>query len=513
MRCLGAQDVEPGRADGARVRIGSARNSPMPRHHLLAVGQRLPAPVVVEGERDVAELVASRTATPRAWSSRPGPSWHTRTPGRRSVAVGQGQGADHRAAVGLVGDVAGGHHGRNVPRSAATPYWPVRGNPRPCLQVACPVALPRPAAASCSSRPVGADVPPSAPPERPRRIGDRVDTGHRSCHDDDAQLHPAPGPTSGPLQAGAPIALPFSADRVTAAEAPTARSSPRPRTRPIPAPAVAWVIDGNGPAAVAEHVPTGVAALAADGTNFYVATYPMCSRTTASAGTRTASGTCRRSTRPTAPTPTSSPSPPRPATCWFRHAGQHRARLPHQPATAAGPRLARARPRRRRRARRLRLLRDTGPPPGRAATQRRHHHRPGAGPHAERAGRRRPVPRRRWRAAVWVGEPAGQGLDATTRPTTPPPWPGRLLQRLGHDDRGRHVRRPAGAEPLGWRHLPAARRQHAVVVRVPHRPAGRCRGRPGCRPRRAADGACARRHRVGHIEQPVRAIRISGISG
>ena len=39
------------------------------------------------------------------------------------------------------------------------------------------------------------------------------------------------------------------------------------------APAVAWVVDGNGPAAIAEHVPTGIAALAADGANFYVATY------------------------------------------------------------------------------------------------------------------------------------------------------------------------------------------------------------------------------------------------
>ena len=33
------------------------------------------------------------------------------------------------------------------------------------------------------------------------------------------------------------------------------------------------MIDGNGPAQIAEHVPTGIAALAADGTNFYVATY------------------------------------------------------------------------------------------------------------------------------------------------------------------------------------------------------------------------------------------------
>jgi hypothetical protein len=33
------------------------------------------------------------------------------------------------------------------------------------------------------------------------------------------------------------------------------------------------VVDGNGPAAIAEHVATGIAALAADDDNFYVATY------------------------------------------------------------------------------------------------------------------------------------------------------------------------------------------------------------------------------------------------
>ena len=33
------------------------------------------------------------------------------------------------------------------------------------------------------------------------------------------------------------------------------------------------MVDGNGPAAIAEHVPIGIAALAADGANFYAATY------------------------------------------------------------------------------------------------------------------------------------------------------------------------------------------------------------------------------------------------
>ncbi len=84
---------------------------------------------------------------------------------------------------------------------------------------------------------------------------------------------PAPPSTSGPLQAGAPIALPFAADRVTAAEGPEGAVFAAPQDPTSTAPSVAWVVDGDGPAAVAEHVPTGTAALAADATDFYVATY------------------------------------------------------------------------------------------------------------------------------------------------------------------------------------------------------------------------------------------------
>jgi len=75
------------------------------------------------------------------------------------------------------------------------------------------------------------------------------------------------------LTAGTPIPLAFSADRVTAAESPDGAVFAAPQDPTSPAPAVAWVVDGNGPAAIAEHVPDGIAALAADGTNFYVATY------------------------------------------------------------------------------------------------------------------------------------------------------------------------------------------------------------------------------------------------
>ena len=82
-----------------------------------------------------------------------------------------------------------------------------------------------------------------------------------------------PVSTSGPLTPGAAIALPFSAGRVTAAESPDGAVFAAPQDPTSPSPAVAWVVDGNGPAQIAEHVPTGIAAIAADGANFYVATY------------------------------------------------------------------------------------------------------------------------------------------------------------------------------------------------------------------------------------------------
>jgi hypothetical protein len=82
-----------------------------------------------------------------------------------------------------------------------------------------------------------------------------------------------PPATSGPLTPGAPIALPFAADRVTAAQSPDGAVFAAPQDPTNPAPAIAWVVDGNGPAAIAEHVATGIAALAADASNFYAATY------------------------------------------------------------------------------------------------------------------------------------------------------------------------------------------------------------------------------------------------
>jgi hypothetical protein len=82
-----------------------------------------------------------------------------------------------------------------------------------------------------------------------------------------------PPATSGPLTPGAPIALPFAADRVTATESADGAVFAAPQDPTNPAPSIAWVVDGNGPAAIAEHVATGIAALAADAKNFYAATY------------------------------------------------------------------------------------------------------------------------------------------------------------------------------------------------------------------------------------------------
>jgi hypothetical protein len=103
------------------------------------------------------------------------------------------------------------------------------------------------------------------------------------------------------LTLGAPIALPFSADRVTAAESPDGAVFAAPQDPTSPSPSIAWVIDGNGPALVAEHVATGIAALAADGTNFYVATY-----STVFAYNRTSGNQDGQWTMPSVPTSNSS---------------------------------------------------------------------------------------------------------------------------------------------------------------------------------------------------------------
>jgi hypothetical protein len=82
-----------------------------------------------------------------------------------------------------------------------------------------------------------------------------------------------PVSTSGPLTVSAPIPVPFSASAVTAAEGPDGAVFVSPQNPTSTAQTVVWVVDGNQPAAVAETMPSGVAALAADSTNLYIANY------------------------------------------------------------------------------------------------------------------------------------------------------------------------------------------------------------------------------------------------
>jgi hypothetical protein len=79
--------------------------------------------------------------------------------------------------------------------------------------------------------------------------------------------------TSGPFSVGAPIPLPFSAGAVTAAEGPDGAVFASPQNPTSSAQTTVWVVDGTQPAAVAETMPSGVAALAADATNLYIANY------------------------------------------------------------------------------------------------------------------------------------------------------------------------------------------------------------------------------------------------
>ncbi|HEY1826575.1 MAG TPA: hypothetical protein VGF87_01070, partial [Acidimicrobiales bacterium] len=80
-------------------------------------------------------------------------------------------------------------------------------------------------------------------------------------------------PTSGPLNEGGGIAVPLAATQVLAAEAPDGSVFVAAQAPTSGSPSVVYVVDGNGPAAIAEHISSGIAALAADANNLYVATY------------------------------------------------------------------------------------------------------------------------------------------------------------------------------------------------------------------------------------------------
>ncbi len=267
---LADQKVEPGGADGAHPERVGVELADAP-HHLVAAGERLAPAVVVEREGDVAEFVGQPLGARASVVVQPGSLVGHQHAGTSALAVGEGQEADHGATVGLVGDVAGGCHGRNVSAAAPRHTGPVRGGPGRCQQVGFPLALLALLVASCSSGP-------SSPPGHATSSTGGASTGTGNTGQSTATTATpgstlAPVATSGPLQAGSPIALPFSADRVTAAESPDGAVFAAPQDPTNPAPAEAWVVDGNGPAAVAEHVANGIAALAADTTNFYIATY------------------------------------------------------------------------------------------------------------------------------------------------------------------------------------------------------------------------------------------------
>lgn len=84
---------------------------------------------------------------------------------------------------------------------------------------------------------------------------------------------PAALSASGPLTVGAPIPVPLTATAVLATEASDGAVFVSAMDPTSPGPSVVYVVDGNGPAAIAEHISSGVAALAADATNLYVASY------------------------------------------------------------------------------------------------------------------------------------------------------------------------------------------------------------------------------------------------
>ena len=128
---------------------------------------------------------------------------------------------------------------------------------------------------------------------------------------------------------------------MTGAESPDGAVFVSPQDPTSPAPTVTWVIDGNGPAEIAEHVSAGVAALAADGSNFYVATYNNVFSFGRASGNQNgqwnlppikASNALRRRI--------SSPWRPPAATCWSpSHRATRCAIYRIEPASSAAPHL------------------------------------------------------------------------------------------------------------------------------------------------------------------------------
>ena len=150
----------------AKARAGSDRSSPMRAIIWSRSAIGLPVAVVVEREGDVAQLVGDPGGPLPGMIVEPGPLVADQDAGTLVVAavVGQGEGADHGAAVGFVGDVAGGGHGCTVPSTRCTPYWRhMRGNPGRRLQLGLAMAAGGPAGTAAGGLRLGvpdADVSP-----------------------------------------------------------------------------------------------------------------------------------------------------------------------------------------------------------------------------------------------------------------------------------------------------------------------------------------------------------------
>ena len=293
---------------------------------------------------------------------------------------------------------------------------------------------------------------------------------------------------------------------MTAAESPDGSVFAAPQNPTSPSPSIAWVIDGNGPAEIAEHVATGIAAIAADGTNFYVATY-----STLFAYNRQSGNQDGQWTMPAVPTSNSSNNDlvalaaANGSVFVSVTRGNTVSVYTVNPGTSAAPHLL------------LKGLGDAIGSDGSVYYERSDHHLAARRPNGATAvgpmlddtpnGLGGGVQYLDVVAggAVWVSEPAGQGLDATYT-TYDAATLNELgfLQGLGDEHRGGLQRRRAGPRGGGQRPgLPGGVAVDADLVRLQHRPAGHGQ-QPGGRglgrhAPRAQPGGRRVRHRHGSV--------------
>ena len=292
---------------------------------------------------------------------------------------------------------------------------------------------------------------------------------------------------------------------MTAAESPDGAVFAAPQDPTSPSPAVAWVIDGNGPAQIAEHVPTGIAALAADGTNFYVATY-----STLFAYSRASGNQDGQWTMPAVPTANSSNNDLVALAAADGSVfvsvtrGNTVSVYTVNPGSSAAPHLL------------VRGLGDAIGSDGSVFYERTDHPLAALRPNGATAVGPMLADKPNGLGggvqyidvvaggAVWVSEPAGQGLDAsyTTYDAatlhTLGSYSGSVTSTVVDSGAGALVLEPAGSDPA----CPQAVAVHPDVVRLPHLPAGRGsrRGRASARPSRcsapARPSSCPTRRRA-----------------